>query len=187
MLIDLTKKDLPSTIKVGGRSFAIKTCFRDWIAFGRRANTGSLSYDDICEMFLSEIPPVNMFDDIVEGIIAFYTASSSTPRQSTNADYEAMSDLYEDGEYIFASFKAQYGIDLLKDDLHWHEFKALLNCLRETKYNDIISYRAYQKSGESYEQSMMRLKEAWSLSNVLTADEANSIEEFERLFEDVEV
>ena len=184
MLIDLTKKDLPSTINVGGRSFAIKTCFRDWIAFGQHANTGALSYDDICKMFLDEIPPANMFDDIVEGIIAFYTASSSTPRSSITAEHEAISDLYEDGEYIFASFKAQYGINLLSEDLHWHEFKALLNCLRETKYNDVISYRAYQKSGESYEQSMMRLKEAWSLSNVLTAEEEKCIEEFERLFED---
>lgn len=182
MLIDLTSKALPSSIVVGGRAFLIKTDFRDWIAFGKLAKEERLNYDTLCLMFEEEPPPINMLDSIVESLIEFYTASSSTPHSAFEAGGDNVSDLYEDGEYIYASFMSQYGIDLIETDMHWHKFKALLNCLRETKYNDVISYRAYKNSSESYETNMMRLKEMWSLEQVLTDEEREKLKEFDSLF-----
>lgn len=183
MLIDLTQRALPSTVNVGGRAFEIETDFRKWIEFGKLAKEGAVGYDMLCDMFVGEAPPVNMLDGIIEGLLGFYTAASSTPHSGFADGNDNVSDLCEDGEYIFASFMAQYGIDLTETDMHWHKFKALLNCLRDTKYNDIIAYRAYRKTSESYDTSMMRLREMWSLEQVLSDEEQEKMDEFESLFD----
>ena len=67
--------------------------------------------------------------------------------------------------------------------MHWHKFKALVNCLRESKYNDVISYRSWRKSSQSYDDMMAKLKDVWSLEQILTDEEQRKIDEFNSLFD----
>lgn len=64
-------------------------------------------------------------------------------------------DLEQDAEYIFASFKQAYGMNLYQEQgkLHWHEFQALLNGLpSDTIMKRIIEIRAWKPSkGDSAE------------------------------------
>ena len=183
MLIDLTTKALPTTVQVGGRAFSIQTDYSYWIAFGKLAKDGCITYDVLKMFFIDEVPPISMIDSIVDAFIEFYTAASSTPRASAEQVNENVTDYYEDGEYIYASFMSCYGIDLLETDMHWHKFKALVNCLRESKYNDVISYRSWKKNSQSYDDVMAKLKDVWSLEQILTDEEQKKIDEFNSLFD----
>ena len=72
-----------------------------------------------------------------------------------------------DSEYINCAFIQQYGIDLIKADLHWHDFLSLFNGLRETKLTDIISARYYSKSKKpkSYDP-MDEMRLSWELESL---------------------
>ncbi|MEN2467884.1 Gp15 family bacteriophage protein [Ornithinibacillus sp. JPR2-1] len=68
---------------------------------------------------------------------------------------EQFIDLEQDAEYIFASFKQAYGMNLYQEQgkLHWHEFQALLHGLpSDTIMKRIIEIRAWKPSkGDSAE------------------------------------
>lgn len=81
-------------------------------------------------------------------------------------------DFEKDAEYIFASFKQAYGMNLYREQgkLHWHEFQALLNGLpTNTIMQRIIQIRLWEPSkGESseYKQSMRELQKVYALEEV---------------------
>ena len=66
------------------------------------------------------------------------------PKRSKDGQEQKSFDLFEDIEYIYASFLQDYNIDLhqVKDTLHWYQFNALLNGLSETtKLKKVIEIR----------------------------------------------
>lgn len=78
-------------------------------------------------------------------------------------------DIDKDSEYIFASFKQAYNMNLFKEQgkLHWHEFQALLNGLpSNTVMQRIVQIRLWEPSkGDSseYKQSMRALQKVYEL------------------------
>lgn len=78
-------------------------------------------------------------------------------------------DLQKDAEYIYASFMQSYQINLFQEQtqMHWWEFKALLNGLpQDTILKQIMGYRGYEPSpGDSaeYKNHMLRMQEMFSL------------------------
>ncbi len=51
-------------------------------------------------------------------------------------------DFEQDADAIYASFRQQYGIDLIRDKLHWMEFRLLLRGLCEdTKFGELLKLR----------------------------------------------
>lgn len=80
--------------------------------------------------------------------------------------------LDKDAEYIYASFKQAYNMNLFEQQgkLHWHEFQALLNGLpSDTIMQRIIQIRMWEPSkGESneYIQSMRKLQRIYALDDV---------------------
>lgn len=81
-------------------------------------------------------------------------------------------DIEQDAEYIFASFKQAYNMNLFKEQgrLHWYEFKALLSGLpSDTIMQRIIQIRAWEPSkGDSSEtkENMKKLKKIYALDDV---------------------
>lgn len=60
---------------------------------------------------------------------------------------EPLLDFEIDAAAIYASFRQQYGIDLLHDDLHWVEFRTLLAGLTEnTVFGNRVKIRATDES-----------------------------------------
>lgn len=57
--------------------------------------------------------------------------------------HERITDYSQDAEMILSAFRQVYGINLLKDRLHWFEFTALLiNLPQGNKYTEVLSIRA---------------------------------------------
>jgi hypothetical protein len=55
---------------------------------------------------------------------------------------DPMMDFEQDADVIYTSFRQQYGIDLIRETLHWHEFRMLLRGLgSETKFGELLRIR----------------------------------------------
>lgn len=80
-------------------------------------------------------------------------------------------DFDKDAEFIYASFLQAYNINLFKahGELHWKEFKALLNGLpKDTIMQRIIQIRLWEPTkGEDsdYQSNMRELQKVYALDN----------------------
>ena len=90
-------------------------------------------------------------------------------------DFEADSDL------IFSAFMTQYNINLNRENLHWWEFMALFNSLKDdTEIVKIMNYRTIdvnsiedKKERKTYKQ----LQDYYSLENTITTEEKQLLEQ----------
>ncbi|PZO95763.1 MAG: hypothetical protein DI617_03060 [Streptococcus pyogenes] len=86
-------------------------------------------------------------------------------------DNKKVIDFSLDAEFIYASFRQAYQINLLKEQnkLSWVEFKALLNALPDdTIMQRIIAIRQWEDDGKGdkdYRDSMRKLKAKYSLDD----------------------
>ena len=175
-MIDLTIA-LPDTITVDGKAYLIKTDFREWLKFAKIVENENATLADLLYLFVDEFPQTDFTQELVE----FFLNENPLPNY-TDGSSEPILDYLIDSEYIYASFMAEYGIDLISADLHWHQFKALLIGLPdESKIKEIMGMRSYKKSDKSPDKVAEENKKAWSLSNV-KKNEKEIMEEIRNLF-----
>ncbi len=92
-------------------------------------------------------------------------------RPKTGRSKQKLVDFDLDGEYIYASFKQNYGIDLIDEQgrLHWKKFIALFEGLSEgAKIKEIMRIRGMDipeptKYNQKQRQSIMELKSFYAL------------------------
>lgn len=181
-MIDLRTKGLPNAIICNGESFSIKTDFREWLKFDdilKRLSSGeSVNKSEFLPYFAGEVPFYS--DNVIAELIKFYTNPNITPIDIGSYSDRKLLDYIEDGEYIVASFLAEYGIDLTEVEyLHWWKFQALFRSLRDdSKIMQIMGYRAHRKSNKSMEENYQRQCDVW------TFPDKEQMEESERLLEE---
>ncbi len=173
-MIDLSVKGLPNAIEVGGEPFLIKTDYREWLKFSYllKKCRNKIQPEDLFYLFEDEIPDQL---DFVNELFAFYAAPEVTPRDDGTG--ESLIDFALDGSYIYASFMAAYGIDLVDTDMHWHKFMALFRGLPDNVcIKNIMSIRGYKKRNKSYERCQQEAREVWTLPKEhMTAEEQEEI------------
>lgn len=113
-----------------------------------------------------------IFDKYINGepkkTIQYDLAGNPMPVQDDD-DGESFIDIEQDAEYIYASFKQAYNMDLMQEQgkLHWDKFRALLNGLpNDTIMQRVIQIRAWKPTkGDSpeYKESMRKLQLAFAL------------------------
>lgn len=171
-------KPLPNTITVGGREFLVKTDFRYWLLFYELIKQDDVKLNDLYFLFENDIPNEDFSKELVE----FFTNPNSTPKDNGGSG-ENVIDYIEDGEYIYSSFKYAYGIDLLTDNLHWHQFKALVIGLpNNTIMGQIMGFRGYKKDTRSFDKVQEELKRTWALPKVKSKEEKEIMEEINSQF-----
>lgn len=177
-MIDLRKQGLPDTVEVDGKSFKIKTGFKEWLEFGERIKDKNCTLGDLMFLFEDKIPQQDFSVELFE----FYTNENSTPNYDDDNSKEIVLDYIEDGEYIYSSFMTQYGIDLIENNIHWWKFKALFLGLKDdSKIKDIMAMRKWEKTKKTPEQVAKENKRAWSLNNK-REENKGLIEEINKLF-----
>lgn len=189
-MIDLRNSGLPSTIEVGGRSFFIYTDYRRWIDFGAELREQSIDYDYLISFIDGTPPPIIMFEELLEKLAEFYSLRSYAPHDLPAMDPNTpdVIDFILDGEYIYGSILAYYGIDIIDIDyLHWYKFRAMIDCLKDTKINDIIEYRSYKTPPSKYDpdredRERKTIKAYWSLPIHKTEEDRKVEERFNSLF-----
>lgn len=157
-MINLTTKALPNTVMVGGKAFSINTDYRLWMRFEIELSKGKLPLE-VSYLFRSDIPETCN----IEELLVFSRPQCPIPR-SIGHDSTISLDYELDGDYIYAAFMEQYGIDLVDiENLHWHKFLALLKGLNsQCKLSEIMGYRGYRKTQKN-EDIYEKLKYAWSI------------------------
>lgn len=158
-------KPLPDAITVNGKEYAIKTDFREWLKL--------METNEYKSVFVSKVPFPTV--ELMEALQMFISGEEA--QGGTGED--RVIDFSIDADYIYASFRQAYGIDLMSDDLHWFEFLALLKSLpEETIMRRIISYRQY----DGPDEELKRLKAIWALPQILTEEEKEAGAYFEEVW-----
>lgn len=180
-MLDLTKKKLPQAVEVGGRFYRIKTDYRYWLRFLQVVKEPAM-LDDFDFLYIADIPEDKQAG--VDALAEFCFIKNPLPR-STGTNSDPVFDYEIDADLVYAAFYERYGIDLLKVDLHWHQFNALLNGLHGTKLDDVISFRAFEPHDNTkYDQYMLNMKRAWQLETEMTQEETEALERFDSLLKD---
>lgn len=183
-MIDLTKKVLPDSVMVSGKSHKVKTDFQYWLMLEIRLGKGEIRrLDDADFLYDGEIPEDRQAG--LDALVGFLRPRRELPRDMGGScprllDYELDADL------IYSAFYEQYGLDLVDKSLHlhWHKFRALLEGLHSTRLNDIMGYRSFDDGKkETYESTMKKLRAAWELPEVISMseEEKKMADDFEKM------
>lgn len=176
--MDLTKKVLPNTVKVCGKTYSIYTDFRVWMEFENAVTNGRVQEFEPAKLFKNVYPEIIPLQDM----FVFLRPPAELPRSIGGTDRIVL-DYELDADYIYAAFLAQYGIDLIDIEyLHWHKFLALLKGLNsDQKLVQIMGYRSYDKNAGNKDQ-YEKLEYAWRIEK-MTPEEAAELEDFSNKFE----
>lgn len=138
---------LPDTI-LGHK---VHTDFRVWLNFAQVITGNDLEEEELFEQLklLFKDPPFLWENEnpeqIFEGILNFF--SCGKPKSAANSNGVKLMDYEEDSGSIYAAFMQQYAIDLSNQQLHWWQFKAMLEGIsQDTQLGKIIQYRGINLS-----------------------------------------
>ena len=180
-MIDLTRRSLPNTVTVNGRDYSIYTDYRLWMRFEisiqESADRGEIP---IGYLFVNDKPRYCNIRDL----LAFSRPERVLPKAVRGTSSNAiLFDFRIDSDLIYAAFMQQYGIDLIDiDNLHWHKFLALFYGLKNTKLDEIMGYRCYEKQTDKGIDPYEELREAWSIDPKLTEAEQAELDAFNAAF-----
>src|SRR5690625_2989964 len=105
----------------------------------------------------------------VKQAIEYDLEGNPMPVRDDDEDDGALFDIVQDAEYIYASFRQAYNINLFQErgKMHWKEFQALLNGLpSDTILQRIISIRSWKPSKHDdaeYKKEMEKLQRKYAL------------------------
>lgn len=167
MIVNPLARSLPTAVRIHGRRWPIRWRVSDCLPV-------ILAYEDECltameqqEILFRRLYP-RLPDDLAaaaQAAVEFLDGGPEPPKQEDSAELEDESDqlvLYSfsrDGGMIYSAFRVRYGIDLVRDELHWWSFLALLGDLGP-------DCRFYQ---------LLRLRRGW-LEGTLDKEEARAFE-----------
>lgn len=180
-MIDLSKKILTDGVFVCGEYYPVRTDFRVWVDFPRKVREmkdlrETDWYYRLNDDFSVPRAPQDK-EASLAALIDFYAQKSALPR-SVGGGKAALFDFSQDADLLYAAFYEQYGIDLLKTDLHWVQFLALFYGLHGTKLNDVMGYRSYEGFKN---RDLARLRDAWALEVQDSAEECAELAAFDAL------
>ena len=168
-MLDLRQTCLPNAIEADGKAFLLETDFRVWLDYPR------LVAEDPASLFTERMPILTQ--EVVDQLDLFYNPPRELPRDSGSGT--RVVDWVEDSGMIYAAFLQVYRIDLLREDLHWHVFRALFEALPESALIvQVIQWRSY--TGD--DKSLRELRRVWALPEKLTESEQQAVDEFNELF-----
>ena len=115
-----------------------------------------------------DMPEKEDIDAAYEFILWFYLCGKAPlgGGGDGSCSVKAFSYDYDDG-YIYASFLAQYRIDLRTAELHWWEFKALFRSLeQDRRFSEIMGFRTMEistKMSPEMQSYYLRMKEHYAI------------------------
>ena len=150
----LVNEDLPRTVKVNDKEFAIRTDYRYWIKFENILFDSGIADEYKLYFMTSAVmeTPQNMKKELIEALFSFYRLNKPIKRGSSKQSDIGYRYDYDIG-LIYAAFYQQYHIDLFQTNLHWWKFKSLFDGLSDqTMFMQVVGYRMADISKMDKEQ-----------------------------------
>ena len=161
---------LPRSIQIGGKNYAINTDYRIMADFETEINRADISdkkafakifHKTISALFL-EIPKADI-RQIIDGVLWYYRCGKE-PQKKFSQIRKRCYDYDEDSDYIFAAFMQTYGDDLFSSNMHWWEFRAKFTALTDkTEFVKIMQYRGMDISRIKNKEEKARIKKLQEL------------------------
>lgn len=137
-------------VSIGKYTFLVNPAFDIVLEVQRLYREDELTdYDKLCQalrMFIRKRRNLNMLSitEKAELLDKIYKQCVNTRKRPPTRDRVQVLDFENDGEYIYASFMMDYGIDLIEEQgrLPWKKFIALFQGLSEgTKIQEVMRIR----------------------------------------------
>ena len=133
-MIPLICDPMPCEVTVGGKRVRVLTDYKRWLVVWEVLSSslpGRLKAELCSSAVVEESVNLDDWDEILKVFAAFLLQKDSLLKESNISSYhsEKLFDFAADSELIFASFLAEYGIDLTTEHMHWFKFMALLKSL----------------------------------------------------------
>lgn len=172
-MINILTDYLPKTVEICGQKYPINSDFRAAVEFEiliqsdaspRRKTRGAI------RIFFGGNPPPYSEKELVEAAVNFYAGVGNDSDERPKKNRKRIYSFAQDGDYIAAAFRSQYGIDLLTIPyMHWYEFRALFKGLEEScEIVKIMGYRAAELSKIKYKperERIARLQEIYKIKS----------------------
>ena len=172
-MINILTEKLPKSVSICGQKYPINSDFRAAMEFEiliqsdaspRRKTRGAI------RIFFGGNPPPFPENAIIDAIINFYAGGGNDSDERPKKNRKRIYSFAQDGDYIAAAFRSQYGIDLLTMPyMHWYEFRALFKGLEEScEIVKIMGYRAADISKIKYKperERISRLQEIYKIKS----------------------
>ena len=193
---------LPTNPTINGKSYEFNTDFRSSIYFSIIMQDDSLSEEEKLYKALEIYYPIIPLDieKALDYIYWFYSIGKTETEIDTKQVKEGKKlfkrnnnrayDFEVDSDLIFTAFMTQYNINLARESLHWWEFMALFNGLKED--NEIVKIMNYRTINlNSIEDKKERklysdLQKYYSLENKVSKEEQTELEELRAKLEALE-
>lgn len=143
---------LPETLQVGDTVYPINTDYRCMARFeqllmtsdrGDRKKVAQIFAETLNDLYKGNIP--KDMSEAIDKMWWFYRCGEDISSRTNQAGTRHNKRLYDydaDGALIAAAFMDTYGVDIIKDGLHWWLFRSYFSELGEnTKIVKIMSYR----------------------------------------------
>ncbi len=170
-MLAISQEELPTRIIADDLEIPVSADFRSWIKadliMRDRQIPKEAKLPVICQYIGLDLSRLDVtIPDLWAGIFKFYMCEQE-PRGEAVSSSSATAYRFDcDWWLIYAAFIQQYGINLLTADLHWFEFRALLDGLTEqTQFIKVVQARLRDTSrlkGEEKAQAE-KLKRYWKV------------------------
>lgn len=178
-MLAISQEELPTRIIADDLEIPVSADFRSWIKadliLKDRQIPKEAKLPVICQYIGLDLSRLDVtISDLWAGIFKFYMCEQE-PRGEAVSSSSATAYRFDcDWWLIYAAFIQQYGINLLRADLHWFEFRALLDGLTEqTQFIKVVQARLRDTSklkGEEKAQAE-KLKRYWKVPDDSTQEE----------------
>lgn len=144
---------LPESVTIGGNTVPINTDFRAGIRLELMSLDDKLTAERLLTNYYGSRWP-EPHDEAIKAAIWFYRCGKEPEKKEDDGKQIRRSYDFEfDAEAIYTSFQQAYQINLLVDNLHWWEFRALLIDLPdETPFMKRVYYRTGKTTGMTQKQ-----------------------------------
>nr|DAZ24295.1 MAG TPA: hypothetical protein [Caudoviricetes sp.] len=170
-MLAISQEELPTRIIADDLEIPVSADFRSWIKadliMKDRQIPKEAKLPVICQYIGLDLSRLDVtIPDLWAGIFKFYMCEQEPKGESVNSSKATAYRFDCDWWLIYAAFIQQYGINLLRADLHWFEFRALLDGLTEqTQFIKVVQARLRDTSklkGEEKAQAE-KLKRYWKV------------------------
>lgn len=141
----------PGMVEIGGKMYRINSDFRACVSFEIMIDEGEKDITKIVKLFFPDGVPDEDIEEIAEVIIWFYSTGTSIEEKKERRSETRQAYSFDiDSNVIYSDFLNFYNIDLSNANMHWWEFRALLDGLPDkSEFKQRVYYRTCDTKGMS--------------------------------------